>query len=312
MIEYQAGDPLPSEPGIYLGVPMSVYREIRAANGSSLKVMHAKSALHYDHEQQPGNQREADFFAKGGATHTLTLEPEKFGAEFAVWDYISPNTGKLAVRNGKVWDAFREESHADGKVTIAQKDYEVSQSIAGAVRDNEFAAACLVSGNAEVTIIWNDEVTGILCKGRPDWITTANPAIRSAVKRALGIDLPPDAPGLVGLKTTHDPHPDAFSRQASRLCYALSWALYSSGYHTITSVNPWVVEIVAESAAPFDVTPKFIPDEVLYQGELDYSTALRKLSDCYLSGDWPGHSPAVAPFVLQSWAITEPDLLEAT
>lgn len=254
-------------------MPMNEYRAIDALNISRLKEL-GRSALHYQHRLS--HPLVTSPLTLGTAAHCATLEPERFGRQFAVWDRRT-DSGRMAPRNGKWWDAFQAAN--DTRTILTEDERDEALTIATAVRADPVAMRYLEAGEPEVTMTWEPGR-----KGRVDWLT------------AIG-----GAPVLVGLKTTRDCRHFSFGSQAAKLGYALQWSWYYQGYVTITGKYPKVVEIVVESAPPHAVAVYMIPDDILEYGKEQYEGLLDTLAECERTQRWPGPYIDEQVLTLPSW-----------
>lgn len=264
---------------IVANVPYATYAAAAGQNVSPLKNF-ARSALHFKHGRE--NKTESDALTLGTAAHCATLEPHRFGTDFAVWDLRKEN-GDMAARTGPKWEAFKAANVGRELITEDQRD--AALAIAKSVRACPEAMVYLKRGHAEVSMSWQHDEPEIELKGRVDWLTVID-----------GCDV------IVGLKTTRDLRPREFSAQAARLCYHWQWAYYADGYERITGRKPAMVEIVVESAAPHAVAVYRIPEHVLERGRQEYRDALTTLAQCEASGVWPGPVVGEVEFDLPGWA----------
>lgn len=265
-------------------VPAADYRSWPALNISRLKEMR-RSPLHYQHAL--ANPKTSRPMTLGTAAHTATLEPERIGRDYAVWDRRA-ESGRLAPRTGKVWEAFALGATADGRQVLTEDEYKSAMDIAIAVRSDPVAAKYLEAGEPEVTMEWDAD--GRPCKGRADWITHLD-----------------DEPVVVGLKTAQDCRHWQFSAVAARLGYAMQWAFYRDGWFAIKGSEPRMVEIVVESTPPHAVAVYVIPEDVIDHGRAEYLELLRKLADCETRGQWPGPAETELVFALPAWVTSTGD-----
>lgn len=257
-------------------VPFADYTKIHAVNISSLKDLR-RSALHYRHRLV--RPRTTAPMTLGTAAHVATLEPERFEAQFAVWDSRT-ESGNLRPRNGKLYDAFVEAN--PGKMILTATEAAEARAIAEAVRSDPTAMRYLETGDPEVTLEWS--LGGRACKGRVDWLTTID-----------------GQPVIVGLKTARDCRPFPFGAAAAKLGYHLQWAWYFDGFARLKGVHAKVVEIVVESEAPHAVATYVVPLDVLDQGRDEYRALLAELDACERSNEWPGPVTGEQVLTLPSW-----------
>jgi hypothetical protein len=258
-------------------ISYEAYRALPGINVSSLKELR-RSPLHYRHRL--AHPKTSDALTLGTAAHVATLEPHRYGEAFAIWDRKT-ETGRSAPRTGKAWDTFLEQNA--GRTILTVDEHETAQAIARAVRSDPTAARYLRRGLPEVSMQW--EAHGMVLKGRVDWLTESD-----------GVDV------VVGLKTTRDCRPGEFSRQAHRLGYHLQWAYYHDGALLLRGVEPYMVEIVVESEAPYSTAVYSIPEMVLSLGREEYVELLAMLRDCQTADVWPGPVPHETELAFPAWA----------
>lgn len=257
-------------------LPRENYDAIAAISITRLKELR-RSPQHYQWAIE--HPKESPALTIGIATHTATLEPERFERDFAIWDRRTDG-GRAAPRNGKWWDAFRD-MHADKSILTAEEGA-LALAIAKAVRFDEVANKYLATGDPEVSMQWM--LGNRPAKGRVDWLTTLD-----------------GQKVLVGLKTARDCRHMIFGTQAARLGYHLQWAFYHDAFEAITGKPPHMVEIVVESDAPHAVATYIIPNDIIEQGREEYQRLLGILNDCEESGLWPGPVPTEEYLTLPSW-----------
>lgn len=274
--------------GIASRMPYREYASLRGISITRLKEL-KRSPKHYKHRL--AHPKETPALKLGTAAHTAVLEPERFSRDYAIWAERA-ESGNLRPRNGKLWDAFEAQHHA--QTIITANEYEDVLAIQTAVRGDPVAMRYLESGDPEVSMQWLQD--GRLRKGRLDWLTTVD-----------------GEPSLVGLKTARDCRHFIFGSAAAKLGYHLQWAYYFDGYTSIKAdgVVPRVVEIVVESEAPHAVAVYQIPFDIIEQGREEYEDLLAQLAECERKGEWPGPVTEEQILTLPSWVYqTQDDLSE--
>lgn len=266
------------------------YTSIPAINWSTLKHLR-ESPLHYRHALTAPS-KETDAMRIGTATHLAVLEPERFAERVAVWD------GERRAGNAyKEWLAANE-----GKLHLRTQDLAGIDAIATAVRAHPVAARLLSEGEAEVTLEWTDEATGLRCKGRADWIRREEDGSIT----------------VIDLKTTRTTNPRQFAAQCAQLGYHGQAAHYVAGVRAMHPDAPTVrfIVIAVESGPPHDVAvyelDAGVPDGALYVGELLRRELLTKLADCIRHDEWPGRCPRMETLCLPGWALTGSEIEDFT
>lgn len=273
---------VPFKPSIQSRVHYDDYRAMLGDSITRLKEM-KRSPLAYRHALK--NPKESKPLTFGKAVHVAVLEPERFDRDHAVWGERS-ESGKLSPRNGKKWDAFA--ANANGREIITEDQYNEALAIQAAVRNHAGAMRYLANGDPEVTM--TGILRGRICKGRADWLTTVD-----------------RVPILAGLKSARDCRPFVFGSAAAKLGYHLQWAFYRDIYEQACGRIPRVVEIVVESAPPYDIAVYNVPDDVMEQGREEYEALLDRLGECERDNHWPGAVEGEQILTLPTWAYESTD-----
>lgn len=250
------------------------YREIDAINISTLKVMRDSPAKYVYRLAHP--QEDRALLMVGRAGHTLTLEPEKFAAEYAVFD--GPR------RAGQAWAKFEMEN--EGKTILRADEYERCRGIADAVRSHVIAAQYLAAGEAEKVLRWKDKATGLECKARLDWLSSS-------------------VPSLADLKITASIEARIFGVRAARLGHHLQAAFYTAGARA-NGLGELEFKIIAvEPEPPHEVAVFHVGEDELWAGEQEVAALLQRVAECRASGQWPSRYVGEQVLRLPAWAYGE-------
>lgn len=255
-------------PGIYASThPIALaYRELDAVNFSTIKHL-ARSALHYAHAVRAERAPTVPM-RLGAVAHCLALEPLRFAEQFAVWD----PPGKKPNFSGKEYVAFRD-AHPNHEI-VKPAEVEAGRRIAAAIRTSRTAQRYMSRGRPECVMIWRDEVTGMLCKARPDFVSDCIPNL------------------IVELKTARDISPWAFASQYAKLSYHVQTAWYLWGLATLTGKPAYAKCVAVENTEPHDVITYSLTD-VVDLGAETLRKWLTKLAELRAADSWPGQSPDV-------------------
>jgi PDDEXK-like uncharacterized protein DUF3799 len=226
-----------------------------------------KSPKHYRYRQR-FQKKWTGSMSMGTTSHTAVLEPERFLKDYAIWKSTGAD-GKTRQRRGEKWEEFQKQN--EGKTIVKDDEYDEAISLRDAVRKDEIAMKYLAMGEPEVALQWTDVDTGILCRGRIDWLTKINGEYC-----------------IVDLKTTRNADPILFSRDCAKLGYHLQLAYYADAVELATGEFPRCIVVAAESSPPYDVVTYVVPDEVLDVGRVVYKELLERLKQCQASNEWPG------------------------
>ena len=256
------------------------YSALPAVNWSSLHLLAASPLLYRWRADHPEAERSQSLIF-GAAVHCVILEPEKFGARYALFD---------GTRRGKEWDRWQVENA--GRESLKPDEMARIEACVNAVQSHRAASELLRGGRAEEVVQWTDEATGLACKGRLDYLR-------------------PD--GVIDLKTSRDVSPAKFGRDAANFGYLGQLAFYHDGsVASKVSTGTLPPHIIAvQSDAPYDVAVYYLDDAALDIGRSMYRTLLRKLIECEAASYWPGVCPEPMPLLLPKWAEQTEDESEA-
>lgn len=277
-----------AKPGIYYRGQVD-YDAIEAVNISSLIWM-SKSAKHY--KVQPRKETKALSFGTCG--HAAVLEPARFAREYVAWNRRSkPDENgktKAAPRNGQHWDAFKMANQ--GKEIVTLDEYERAVELRNAIWAEPESASVLEGVKTEVALVWENRETGILCKGRIDWL-------KELSRVSIG-----------DLKTGRDISPGPFFQDAAKRHYHTKMAWYSDAVAQLLNLdeNPETLVLAVENSFPFDSVVYEFEDEELQIGRDEYSFLIRKLADCNKSGQFFGIANRTRmKYRIPRWATEDPE-----
>jgi hypothetical protein len=258
-------------------------------NWSSLKWLRV-SPKHYLHNLSVPRPQ-TDAMLLGSVAHCAILQPETLAQVYAV----EPNFhgGMLDVNaRAKGYDGGKEAKAAWAlancdRQTVPADIYERALAMRDAVLSDPLAADLLRGGVPERRIEWADVVTGIACRGTPDYAGTR----------------------LVEIKTVSEIDPDKIRRDIARLGHAAQVAFYADGLSACGfAPDGMPVLIAVESVAPFDVLTLEFTDRDLAAGRAMYRGCLDRLAECRFLGSWPGVSGGERQYVdLPKWATPSDD-----
>lgn len=280
-----------AQPGVYLGLTFDQYLAIDATNNGSLSRF-KKSPRHYRFatSEEPSASK-----TLGVLVHGAVLEPLEVMRRFVVMPDFAKHPSNRT-KNGEPttfktsWALQQEADFAAmhvGREFVSQQEFDAMLAISQSVAAEPAARAILQSGgDAEVTIVWHDADTGVLCKGRIDKLAP---------------------PKLGDLKTSADV--DKFRRSYRDFAYYRQLAFYLDGYAQLTGdvLEPWIV--LVESAPPYCVQVAPVCDEDIEFGRREYRRLLNELVRCREEDDWPG-PPSPEVWRLPEWFTDTSEVLE--
>jgi len=262
--------------GVRHGMPFADYLAVRALSASGMKLLD-RSPAHYRAGQNP-NGKKSDALRRGSLLHTMVLEPAEVLSRYIV----KPEGLNFATKEGKAWRSAVPE----GVEVISADEYATANSQRDSLKALPEVAALLGSGSAEVSFFWLDEATGVLCKGRADWV------FRS-----------PAGVILLDLNTTEDASPAGFGRACARYGYHRQAAWYSDGWRKASGDN--VLGFVfgaVENDWPNAACAYMLDDEATDKARADCRRLVQLLADCTESNRWPGYADSIQTITLPAWA----------
>jgi hypothetical protein len=207
-------------------------------------------------QQHPRAPKRA--FDVGHAAHQLVLRagPELVVIEAEEWRSKAVKEEVEAVR-------------ARGAVPLRPSDWLAVVAMAKALRDHPHAPKLLSRGQPEKTLVWRDEVTGVLCRAKTDWLR---------------------ADGIVDYKTAADASSTELRRTIWNYGYYVQAAFYLRGFRSLfPGVDPFFAFVAQEKDAPYLVNAVQLPDSYLQRGDRRCTEALWQYAACEDSGEWPGY-----------------------
>jgi hypothetical protein len=303
--------------GIY-NIPEIEYRNDSAVSKHGLDSL-AISPLHfwayYLNPERP-IRKDTPASVLGKAIHTSVLEPQRFEEEYiqepdskdfkgvlvSADDYKNEcrkrglkltgtkeqlKTAILASGGDSslFWEN-RYETLTKGKTVLPTQSWRVTQAITGRVRKHPAASDILKYGQAEQSIFWMDEETGVGCKGRIDWLTDVSEST--------------DAGILFDLKSTLDASPEGFQRSISKYRYYVQAAMYIDGLRALGYMPKAFIFAAWEKKSPYASALYYATPEMLEAGRQEYRRLLKIYADCLSSDKWPGYSQEILPISMPS------------
>lgn len=285
--------PITPKPGIYENVPYEEYDRWNAFR-KSLVPSALRSGAHLEHFIHKGKKSASMNF--GSLLDCLLLEPNAFADRFV----IQPSTYETEVTRGrgsakttetviKPWNANSHTCQAiareileSGKQVVTTGDYEKATRCRDAMLSNETIRNSVRHSKTQVSVVWNEPETGVLCKGRFDLIGRC----------------------IDDVKTSVDASPDEFPRLAGRFLYHVQAAAYSDAWEILTGKRLPFRLFVVETGDDL-----FVPaiygyehEDTLLAGRLMFKRACQKILD-YETFGFRGYSEFEEPLEAPGWMI---------
>lgn len=213
----------------------------------------------------------------GTLAHTAILEPDQFRKDLS--HYVRPEGLTFQTKEGKAW----RDGHQDKPIITASESDGIAAMV-DSVRSHPIAKAMLRRGSAEQSVYATHQPTGLLRRGRIDWLT----------EDANG------RPCIVDLKTTEDAR--EFERKIAAFRYHVQNAYYVDLMDGVGTPDAAFIFVVVEKSAPWGVRIVQLDAESVQIGRDAYELELAIYAECHASGVWPGYSPEITTVSLPAWA----------
>lgn len=265
------------KPGIYKGLAAASYFEIPAISKSGMEFF-LQSPLHFwSHNLDPNREKQepSDAMKLGSAIHCAILEPSEFDKRFVK----APNFDRRTKEGKEAHKKFIESS--GGKEALSDSEWQTCQAVAKSVQSNLTAQAILEEGEAEVSIVWEDPIEGVLCKARMDWL---------------------GAGFIVDLKSTDSAAPQDFARKIAQYNWHAQAAWYMEGIKNLTGEEHIFVFGALEKQAPHACAFYQLDDEALAYARVKNRTLVEQYAKCLKNNSWPSYPDTISQIKLPAWA----------
>lgn len=283
-------DPFQLGPGIYLDVPFVQYCLIPAINQSSLALMKLSPA----HFRYGARTEETPALGFGTLVHDGHLDPNLLSSHYVVVPEESLTDvvqNECRTQGRELFKAPKQSGRYKELVSQFLLQHPGKQQVSlswmtdlahmlKALDNHPRTSRLFERGTPEVTLVWEDADTGLLCKGRIDW-------------------LPEKFPCLVDLKSTID----NLDWCLDKWDYHIQGAFYLDGWSTLVTKQhiklppaiksyhrprPSFEFVVAEKKPPYSVRCAPADSKALVWGRNEYKFLLRKIAACRAAEHWPG------------------------
>lgn len=247
-------------PGFYDDIPEADYHDDRESlSVSGAKVLLRSPALFRYQQDNPVHK---DVFDIGTAAHSLVLGVGAPIARIEADDW-----------RGKGAREARDAARLNGSTPLLAKDHDVVQAMADKLSEHTLAMRLLSAGKPEVSAYALDEETGVMRRGRLDWLGSS---VLTDYKSCVSAD-PRDLAGRYGAVKKW-----GYDKQA---------AWYTDLARDLGHPAAAFAFIFQEKTAPYQVTVAYVDDADLYDARAANRHALERFRDCTESGLWPAYIP---------------------
>lgn len=207
----------------------------------------------------------------GSALHVQILESDKWDGLIAV----APEIDRRTKIGKEKWLDFVTKSH--GRLVITLDQYDAVLRMAKSLLAHPIVKEILSEpGVREQALRGTDPETGLPIKLKPDVRSTA---------RML----------ITDVKTTCDPSPEAWARQAANIGWSRQTAFYTSALRSILGGQWIMVHAVVQNCEPWEAACYHIDSDDIEVAATQNANAMRRLKACYESDDWtqPQHKQLI-------------------
>ncbi len=284
------------KPGRYIDIPRDLYEAIPAMNATTIKAMETQSPAHARYWQE--EEKVSDELLFGEGFHCATLEAIEFPKRFVLWPDERPDVKMKkgdplppgGRRSGKTWDSF-QQTHLPRKV-IREKDYNSIQQMAEALHSHPEMQILLARRPIfrEVTLIWVDDHTGMLCKARADVL------------------IDDEHPTLIDYKTTANSKPEVFGTQVYNYGYDIGAAHYCMGARALQpdKTLPNMIIPAIEKKPPFKPVIYRVDIPTMRLGWVRTRSGMDRYAECLRTDQWPGYGDdKIIDINAPSWALKQ-------
>ena len=264
--------------GIVDDLPADEYHAHPALSSSGARLLlPPNSPALFRYRQEHPEERAV--FELGQAAHkeVLGVGPQLVLVEREVW-----NTNEVKAQVAEI--------RAAGNVPLKRGPYDEIKAMAAKLTEHPMARALLNPdhGRPELSLFWNDRLTGVAKRARIDWLH------QRAGGRTVAVDY----------KTTTSAHPDALAKTVNSFGYHIQGAWYLDGAQALDlgDDDTLFVLIFQERTPPYLVNCVQLDPHALRTGRNLAGWATQIFADCTAADAWPGYGTDIDYVSLPPWA----------
>lgn len=250
-------------PPCMVSIPDGMYRASCGVSNSELKLLEAVGPVKFKHYLDNPSHESTKAKDIGDVFHSALLQPD-IEKKIAV----RPSTWKdYKTRDAQDW---RKQQESNGMIVLTEQEVSVIQAMVKSVKEDPDAGPLLVKGVAEQSIYSIHEETGIMRKGRVDWLPD---------KSLFSNGVYPQ----VDIKSCEDASEDGFRYAIRKYKYYRQAGYYHSIMQAIDPRHVFIF-IAVEKEPPYLVNVFQLDELDLARGEYESNEALRFYKQCQDSG----------------------------
>jgi hypothetical protein len=243
-------------------LPASEYHAMLERQSCSMLKWMLESPAHYLHRLSRPIEKGSRSMDFGTLVHLLVLEPYRLAFDYEV----------VAVRASMRQSSAKRKDPFDHRVQVTEVELHEARTLADRILHAKISgrpfARFLEEGKPELTLLFEEEVTGVSCRSRLDlW----HPEV------------------LFDVKTTRHNCPVAFRRSALELHYDMQAFMYGQAdamWTSRTSLKPFYF-LAAENAPPYTVQVVRAGESFLENGQNKFRRAIALVKACAALDHWP-------------------------
>lgn len=269
-------------PGIYYDVPFSEYLKWEAFSKSMIGSI-LKSPMHLkDKENRPLSGASIEF---GNQVEDWLLEKETFWNKYVLlpneYEDSKGNIKPFTLMSSKCRQ-IKENYERMGLQVVTPDKIFILEEIESKVNLN-YTAKNYLSGTPQVSVVWQDEETGVICKGRYDVLNEDS---------------------IADLKTTKDASISKFRKDMMQLNYHCQAWMYQESWakHNNGEILPFIF-VVIENCSPYGIITYAIREDSLEVGKHKARQAMQVYKNCVETGIWNGYPEEVIDIDIPEYAI---------
>ena len=275
------------KPGIYSGVPLSVYHSDKFTAGfsvssSNLRTMWAKSPAHMfakwaHNPDRIEDTEETKWMRFGRAAHHLFLGEDDFSTQFVMQpgNYADAKTGEVKPwsNNAHVCKAWHGQQRDAGRTVLTQNELDKVLPMVANLKLDPLVSSGALRGLVEHSMVAWDKEAGLFLKARPDVI--------------------PHDGDYVDLKMTNDVTDLAVMGSLKNFGYHMQGGLIWEVCDQLGLPFTSFTLLLIETEPPHCVRAVPLTDEDLSRGRLQCRAMIRQTRDCidkahFNKAPWPG------------------------
>jgi hypothetical protein len=282
-------------PGVYPEITETQYHADPVHRGSlsstGARILVNRTPAHFDHFRRSPEPIKREFDV-GSAAHSLVLGTGPELDVIAGDGKGGPDAWTTNAVKNKVAAARKA-----GKLPIRPGDHERVQEMAAVLRAHPLAGRLLdpARGRSEVTIVWQDPITGVWCRALIDFLW-------HPVDAEYTFYLP-------DYKTTDDASPAAIGRAMARWDYHVQGEFYADGVRALGIAAPGQVVrpclIAQEKEPPYLVSVNLPDRDARMIAQRKIREARELYAECSAVGEWPGYGDEAHVIELPPWETRE-------